>query len=129
MSKKLIEIQSKITELIKDGTQVDKVIDKTTSELSTTEKIELKLLFEDAMRTHRMNAENWMQTDLTFPLSEILKSRLFVYPESSEQYYGYEPSPLEQKIQRWKELENEKINKNHINSTYLLFYHCSCNHC
>lgn len=107
MSKKLIEIQSKITELIKDGAQVDKVIDKTTSELSTSEKIDLKLLFEDAMRTHRMNAENWMQTDLTFPLSEILKSRLFVYPESSEQYYGYEPSPLELKIQRWKELENE----------------------
>ncbi len=60
------------------------------------------------MRTHRLNAENWMQTDLTFPLSEILKSRLFIYPESNEQYYGYEPSPLELKIQTWKELENEE---------------------
>jgi len=108
MSKKLIEIQKKILHLVNEGSQVDKVIDKTTSELNTTEKIELKLLFEDAMRTHRMNAENWMQTDLIFPLSEILKSRLFVYPESSEQYYGYEPSPLELKIQNWKELENEE---------------------
>ncbi len=108
MSKSLIEIQKKILHLVNEGSQVDKVIDKTTSELNTTEKIELKLLFEDAMRTHRMNAENWMQTDLIFPLSEILKSRLFVYPESSEQYYGYEPSPLELKIQNWKELENEE---------------------
>jgi|TARA_A200000159_G_scaffold154496_1_gene167389 hypothetical protein len=108
MSKNLIEIQKKILHLVNEGSQVDKVIDKTTSELNTTEKIELKLLFEDAMRTHRMNAENWMQTDLIFPLSEILKSRLFVYPESSEQYYGYEPSPLELKIQNWKELENEE---------------------
>ena len=108
MSKKLIEIQKKILHLVNEGSQVDKVIDKTTSELNTTEKIELKLLFEDAMRTHRMNAENWMQTDLIFPLSEILKSRLFVYPESSEQYYRYEPSPLELKIQNWKELENEE---------------------
>ena len=41
-----------------------------------------------------LNAENWMQTELTFPLCEIVKSRLFVY-ESDEQYYGYEPSPLE----------------------------------
>ena len=108
MNKKLIEIKSKITEMVNEGEHVDKVIDKTTLYLSTKEKIELKFLFEDAMRTHRLNAENWMQTDLTFPLSEILKSRLFVYPESSEQYYGYEPSPLEQKIQRWKELENEE---------------------
>jgi hypothetical protein len=108
MSKKLIEIQKKILHLVNEGSQVDKVIDKATSELNTTEKIELKLLFEDAMRTHRMNAENWMQTDLIFPLSEILKSRLFVYPESSERYYGYEPSPLELKIQNWKELENEE---------------------
>lgn len=108
MSKKLIEIQKQILQLVNEGGQVDKVIDKTTSELNTTEKIELKLLFEDSMRTHRLNAENWMQTDLTFPLSEILKSRLFVYPESDEQYYGYEPSPLELKIQSWKELENEE---------------------
>ena len=68
MSKNLIEIQKKILHLVNEGSQVDKVIDKTTSELNTTEKIELKLLFEDAMRTHRMNAENWMQTDLIFPL-------------------------------------------------------------
>ena len=108
MSKKLIDIKNKITELVSKGEQVDKVIVKTTSELITTEKIELKLLFEDSMRTHRLNAENWMQTELTFPLSEILKSRLFVYPESDEQYYGYEPSPLEKKIQTWKELENEE---------------------
>ena len=33
--------------------QVDKVIDKIVSELTTNEKIELKLLFEDSMRTHR----------------------------------------------------------------------------
>jgi hypothetical protein len=108
MNKKLIEIKNKITEMVNKGEHVDKVIEKTTLYLSTKEKIELKLLFEDAMRTHRLNAENWTQTDLIFPLSEILKSRLFVYPESSEQYYGYEPSPLEQKIQRWKELENEE---------------------
>jgi hypothetical protein len=107
MSKKLIEIQKKILHLVNEGSQVDKVIDKATSELNTTEKIELKMLFEDDMRTHRMNAENWMQTDLIFPLSEILKSRLFIYPESDEQYYGYEPSPLELKIKKWKELENE----------------------
>ena len=63
MSKKLIDIKNKITELVSKGEQVDKVIVKTTSELITTEKIELKLLFEDSMRTHRLNAENWMQTD------------------------------------------------------------------
>tara|TARA_B100002019_G_C21168269_1_gene547039 strand:- start:339 stop:1070 length:732 start_codon:yes stop_codon:yes gene_type:complete len=31
-----------------------------------------------------MNAENWLQTSLTFPLDEILKSRLFVYPVSDK---------------------------------------------
>ena len=67
MSKKLIEIQKQILQLVNEGGQVDKVINKTTSELDTTEKIELKLLFEDSMRTHRLNAENWLQTDLTFP--------------------------------------------------------------
>ena len=36
------------------------------------------------MRQHRVNAENWLQTSLTFPLDEILKSRLFVYPVSDE---------------------------------------------
>ena len=36
-------------------------------------------MFEESIRQHRMNAENWLQTNLTFPLDEILKSRLFVY--------------------------------------------------
>ena len=31
-----------------------------------------------------------------------------MYIKSDEQYYGYEPSPLEKKIQTWKELENEE---------------------
>ena len=78
MSKKLIKIQ-KIFYLVNEGQHVDRVYDKLVSELSQNEKIELKILFEDAMRQHRMNAENWLQTSLTFPLDEILKSRLFVY--------------------------------------------------
>ena len=41
-------------------------------------------MFEESMHQHRMNAENWLQTSLTFPLDEILKSRLFVYPVSDE---------------------------------------------
>ncbi len=28
-----------------------------------------------------------------------------------------------------EKLKYEKINKNYIHSTYLLFYHCGCNHC
>jgi hypothetical protein len=107
MSKKLNEIKNKITEFINNGEQVDKVLDKTTSELSTSEKIELKILFEDGMRDHRINAD-WLQKDLIFPLDEILKSRLFIYPESNERFCDYEPSPLERKIQNWSEYEHEE---------------------
>ena len=79
MSKKLIEIQKKILHLVNEGEHIDRVYDTLVSELSHNEKIELKILFEESMRQHRMNAENWLQTSLTFPLDEILKSRLFVY--------------------------------------------------
>ena len=84
MSKKLIEIQKKILHLVNEGEHIDRVYDTLVSELSHNEKIELKILFEESMRQHRMNAENWLQTSLTFPLDEILKSRLFVYPVSDE---------------------------------------------
>ena len=107
MNDDLIQIKNSILNSVKEGNHVDRVLELTTSDLSTQQKIELKMLFEDAMRTHRLNAENWMHTDLTFPLSEIVNSRLFVYPESDEQYYGYEPSPLQLKIEKWKSLENE----------------------
>ena len=126
MSKKLIKIQKKIFYLVNEGQHVDRVYDKLVSELSQNEKIELKILFEDAMRQHRMNAENWLQTSLTFPLDEILKSRLFVYPVSDEvgvEYFvndtdeapwaSYEKikeinqkSGLQNKIEDWKSKED-----------------------
>lgn len=106
MNDDLIKIKNSILNSVQEGNHVDRVLELMTSELTTQEKIKLKILFEDAMRTHRLNAENWMQTDLIFPLSEIVKSRLFVYPESDEQYYGYEPSPLQLKIEKWKQLED-----------------------
>jgi len=106
MNDDLIKIKNSILNSVQEGNHVDRVLELTTSELTTQEKVKLKILFEDAMRTHRLNAENWMLTDLTFPLSEIVKSRLFVYPESDEQYYGYEPSPLQLKIEKWKQLED-----------------------
>ena len=106
MNDDLIKIKNNILNSVQEGNHVDRVLELTTSELTTQEKVKLKILFEDAMRTHRLNAENWMLTDLTFPLSEIVKSRLFVYPESDKQYYGYEPSPLQLKIEKWKQLED-----------------------
>mgnify|MGYP001418312673 CR=1 FL=1 len=84
MSKKLTEIQKKILHLVNEGKHIDRVYEILVSDLSHTEKIKLKTLFEDSMRQHRMNAENWLQTSLTFPLDEILKSRLFVYPVSDK---------------------------------------------
>ena len=84
MSKKLTEIQKKILHLVNEGKHIDRVYEILVSNLSHTEKIKLKTLFEDSMRQHRLNAENWLQTGLTFPLDEILKSRLFVYPVSDE---------------------------------------------
>lgn len=84
MSKKLIQIQKQILHLVNEGVHIDRVYDALVSELSQNEKIELKTLFEDSMRQHRVNAENWLHTGLIFPLDEILKSRLFVYPVSDE---------------------------------------------
>ena len=84
MSKKLTEIQKKILHLVNEGKHIDRVYEILVSDLPHTEKIKLKTLFEDSMRQHRMNAENWLQTSLTFPLDEILKSRLFVYPVSDK---------------------------------------------
>lgn len=126
MSKKLIEIQKKILHLVNEGEHIDRVYDTLVSELSQNEKIELKILFEESMRQHRMNAENWLQTSLTFPLDEILKSRLFVYPVSDEvgvEYFvndtdeaswqtydkisGYnQKSGLQNKIEDWKSKED-----------------------
>ena len=126
MSKKLIEIQKKILHLVNEGEHIDRVYDTLVSELSHNEKIELKILFEESMRQHRMNAENWLQTSLTFPLDEILKSRLFVYPVSDEvgvEYFvndtdeaswqtydkisGYnQKSGLQNKIEDWKSKED-----------------------
>ena len=126
MSKKLIEIQKKIFYLVNEGQHVDRVYDTLVSELSHNEKIELKILFEESMRQHRMNAENWLQTSLTFPLDEILKSRLFVYPVSDEVGVEYfvndtdeaswksydkikeinQKSGLQNKIEDWKSKED-----------------------
>ena len=126
MSKKLIEIQKKILHLVNEGEHIDRVYDTLVSELSHNEKIELKILFEESMRQHRMNAENWLQTSLTFPLDEILKSRLFVYPVSDEVGVEYfvndtdeapwksydkikginQKSGLQNKIEDWKSKED-----------------------
>ena len=126
MSKKLIEIQKKILHLVNEGEHIDRVYDTLVSELSHNEKIELKILFEESMRQHRMNAENWLQTSLTFPLDEILKSRLFVYPVSDEVGVEYfvndtdevpwksydkikginQKSGLQHKIEEWKSKED-----------------------
>ena len=126
MSKKLIEIQKKIFYLVNEGEHIDRVYDTLVSELSHNEKIELKILFEESMRQHRMNAENWLQTSLTFPLDEILKSRLFVYPVSDEVGVEYfvndtdeaswksydkikeinQKSGLQNKIEEWKSKED-----------------------
>ena len=84
MNDKLNDIKSKIIQKIIDGENADKVIHTFTSNLSYEEKIELKILYENNMRDYRLNAENWLNTNLTFPLDEILKSRLFVYPVSDE---------------------------------------------
>lgn len=84
MSKKLIEIQKNILHFVNEGIHIDRVYDTLVSELSQNEKIKLKTLFEESMRQHRVNAENWLQTGLIFPLDEILKSRLFVYPVSDK---------------------------------------------
>ena len=128
MNDDLIKIKNSILNSVQEGNHVDRVLELTTSELTTQEKVKLKILFEDAMRTHRLNAENWMLTDLTFPLSEIVKSRLFVYPESDEQYYGYEPSPLQLKIEKWKQLEDAggdiyAILYNDIENYFIFFLH------
>lgn len=126
MSKKLIEIQKKILHLVNEGEHIDRVYDTLASDLSHDEKIELKILFEEEMRQHRMNAENWLQTSLTFPLDEILKSRLFVYPVSDELGVEYfvndtdeaswqtydkqmterQMSGLQHKIEDWKSKED-----------------------
>ena len=126
MSKKLTEIQKKILHLVNEGKHIDRVYEILVSDLSHTEKIKLKTLFEDSMRQHRMNAENWLQTSLTFPLDEILKSRLFVYPVSDEVGVEYfvndtdeapwksydkikginQKSGLQNKIEDWKSKED-----------------------
>lgn len=126
MSKKLTEIQKKILHLVNEGKHIDRVYEILVSDLSHTEKIKLKTLFEDSMRQHRMNAENWLQTSLTFPLDEILKSRLFVYPVSDKvgvdyfvndtddlswqtydkQINGSQVSGLQLKIEDWKSKED-----------------------
>ena len=130
MNDKLNDIKSKIIQKIIDGENADKVIHTFTSNLSYEEKIELKILYENNMRDYRLNAENWLNTNLTFPLDEILKSRLFVYPvsdehdenslysrilleydESNESYESkmevLEKSPLVYKIERWETLEEQ----------------------
>ncbi len=126
MSKKLIEIQKKILHLVNEGEHIDRAYEILVSDLPHDEKIELKIMFEESMRQHRVNAENWLQTSLTFPLDEILKSRLFVYPVSDEVGVEYfvndtdeapwksydkikginQKSGLQNKIEDWKSKED-----------------------
>ena len=63
MNDDLIKIKNNILNSVQEGNHVDRVLELTTSELTTQEKVKLKILFEDAMRTHRLNAENWMLTN------------------------------------------------------------------
>ena len=119
MSKKLIKIQKEILHRVTEGTHVDKVADELVSDLSLNEKIELKILFEDAMRKYRLNAESWLHTNLTFPLSEILKSRLFVYPEPDEtEQQAILKRKLKNKNYSWSDFEDHL--KNHIKSPLTL---------
>ena len=88
MNQKLSNIKKKILNFVQEGEKVDRVLDICISNLEEYEKKELKKMFEDDMRKHRKEAEATWASDLTYPLSEILRSRLFVYPEpdnSSEQ--------------------------------------------
>ena len=130
MSSKLNKVKSEIIQKVTEGEYVDKVIELLTSDLSYEEKIELKIIFENTMREYRLNAESWLNTNLTFPLDEILKSRLFVFPESdkNEQNSVYKEilaeyddsinkfentleiqtkSPLAYKIERWEAQEEQ----------------------
>ena len=130
MSSKLNKVKSEIIQKVTEGEYVDKVIELLTSDLSYEEKIELKIIFENTMREYRLNAESWLNTNLTFPLDEILKSRLFVFPlsDKNEQNSVYKEilaeyddsinkfentleiqtkSPLAYKIERWEAQEEQ----------------------
>lgn len=126
MNNKIDAIKHDILHRVTEGENVDRVVDLLASNLNLEEKIELKILFENEMRNYRLNAENWLQTNLAFPLSEVLKSRLFVYPEPVEtdqetiykekfenknycnlSYEECAKSPLALKVELWEELETQ----------------------
>lgn len=81
MNQKLSNVKKKILDFIQEGEKVDRVLDICLSNFKEYEKKELKKMFEDDMRKHRKEAETSWTSDLTYPLNEILRSRLFVYPE------------------------------------------------
>ena len=81
MNQKLSNVKKKILDFIQEGEKVDRVLDICLSNFKEYEKKELKKMFEDDMRKHRKEAETSWTSDLTYPLSEILRSRLFVYTE------------------------------------------------
>lgn len=125
----LYEIKENIIKFVESGKSVDHVIDIVASNLSEDQKIRLTELFEEDMLYQIDQAKTLIDARINGVYNSILKSRLFVYPESDttfqqdlyneklendtytaedfhEQIFHHSKSPLSLKVEKWEKNTN-----------------------